>query len=335
MNILKRNVPKSSAQHKYSAEHVADLFNIKRDAQKPMEASFYIDLMNQQRYFSLTQEDMDQLPAILGQFLANLGKGIEHHYTKVVNQAQITIMFPVASGMPFIYKYKEPTVIHIQSKAKGQINLPALENPEYSSSMEHEIQFTYARNIEGTVGFLDTITNRFASAGLVSKYQINIPVKSQVQAKLGEVKIRLEPLRPEQDTTIVYYSVWPYTANQKLDSLTPKSLDPTTKVIIRRNKVASFNAKFGQITGTTFQLEGYSYSNDYQTFGSMHRGIELVSDMAFGRAQKDMAMTHFNFRYLGKQSQNKAIALTVAYGKHYIHIKCTILTWRNKELRLH
>jgi hypothetical protein len=312
-----QSATQASTGHKYSADKIAEMLKLKWDAQKPLQASFFIDFLNQQRYYSLTQEDMERLPAIFGEYLANLNKGYDIHYTKVFNQAQVSIMFPLASGMPFIYKYKEPTVVHIQTKTKGQINIPSAQNRDYSMKQESEIQFTYARNIEGSVGFLDTLGNQFVSAGIVNKYQLNVPVKVQVQAKSGEFKIRLEPLRPEQDTTIAYLSVWPYTANQKKDSLTPISLDPTTKVILRNNKVVSVDSRFGQSTGTQFQLQGYSYSNDYRNFGSMLRGKDMLSHILFALNQRDVANTHFNFRYLGKASQNKAININVVYGKHY------------------
>ncbi|XP_063630311.1 vitellogenin-like [Cydia splendana] len=312
-----RQTAPQSAEHKYSAEKIAEMLNIKHDSQKPLLASFFIDFMNQQRYFSLTQEDMDRLPTLLGEFLSNLNKGYDIHYTKVFNQAQVSIMFPLASGMPFIYKYKEPTVVHIQAKSKGQINIPSIRNREYSMKQDNEIQFTYAKNIEGSVGFLNTLDGHFVSAGIVTKHQVNAAAKVQMEAKPGEVKMRLEPLRPEQDTTIAYFSVWPYTANQKKDSLTPLSLDPTTKVIMRRNKVMSVDYKFGQSTGTQFQLQGYSYSNDYRNFGTMMQGQDLLSNIIFALNQRDVAMTHLNFRYIGKQSQTKAIAITVAYDTLY------------------
>nr|WJN66572.1 vitellogenin [Grapholitha molesta] len=305
--------PQSSAEHKYSAEKIAEMLNIKHASQKPLQASFFIDFMNQQRYFSLTQEDLDRLPALLGEYLSNLHKGYDIHYTKVFNQAQVSIMFPLASGMPFIYKYKEPIVVHIQTKAKGQMNIPSSQNREYSMKQDKEIQFTYAKNIEGSVGFLNTLENHFVSAGIVRKHQVNAAVKLQMQVNAGELKIRLEPLRPEQDTTIAYFSVWPYTANQKTDSLTPVSLDPTTKVITRRNKVVSVDTRLGQSTGIQFQLQGYSYSNDYRNFGTMLQGQDLLSNIMFALNQRDVAMTHFNFRYLGKQSQNKAITITANY----------------------
>ncbi|XP_063370028.1 vitellogenin-like [Cydia amplana] len=312
-----RQTAPQSADHKYSAEKIAEMLNIKHDSQKPLLASFFIDFMNQQRYFSLTQEDMNRIPALFGEYLSNLNKGYDIHYTKVFNQAQISIMFPLASGMPFIYKYKEPTVVHIQAKSKGQINIPSIRNREYSMKQDNEIQFTYARNIEGSVGFLNTLDSQFVSAGIVTKHQVNVATKVQIQAKAGEVKIRLEPLRPEQETTMAYFSVWPYTANQKKDSLTPVSLDPTTKVITRRNKVVSVDYKFGQGTGTQFQLQGYSYSNDYRNYGTTMQGQDLLSNIIFALNQRDVAMTHLNFRYLGKQSQNKAIAITVAYDTLY------------------
>lgn len=315
MNKMWQQSPKSESNHKFSASAISQMLNIQRDPQDPLEASILIRLMNQERYFTFSEDDLNQLPQTLRQFLTNLASGIDTHYTKVLNQAQISVMFPVAMGMPFIYKYKEPTVLHIQAKAKGQVQFPSNEQKQISANMETELQFIFARNIDGNVGFLDTLANQYASAGVINKVQVNIPVKVEMQIQSGQFKIHVEPLRPEQDTTIAHFSVWPYTANQKKDTLVTVSQDPTTKPIARSSKVSSIDTKFGQSAGTMFQLQGYSYSWDYRNLASMFQYPDLVSNIVKGFYQNDQALTHYNFRYLGKQSQNKRHSLTVAYGK--------------------
>lgn len=316
MDQIRQKKSRSEPNHKYSASKISELLKLKYDRQEPLEADFSINFMQLERYFTFNEDDLKKLPIVIRDLIKNLTQGIHKHYTKVLNQAQVSLMFPTAMGMPFIYKYKEPTVLHVQGNVKGNMDLTK-QPRDFSGSIQKEIQITYARNIDGSVGFYDTLVEKFASVGVVNKAQLYIPVKADIQMKPGEVKIHLEPLAPEQDITIAHYSVWPYSTSQKKDSLVPVSQDPATKIINRNNKVNSIDYKFGQSAGTQFQFQGYSYSKDYTNFAGMIRSNDLLSSIANMLYQRDIAMTHYNFRYLGKQSSNKGVTVTAAYDAVY------------------
>nr|AXY55008.1 vitellogenin [Maruca vitrata] len=313
MNRMTQQKPRSEAQHKYSADKIAEMLNIKREPQEPLEAALRVAIMGQERYFAFNEEDMRKMPSAIAQLFASLNKGAESHYTKVLNQEQVSIMFPVANGMPFIYKYKTPTVVHFQGKAKGQVNT---KPEEPSADINGEVQLTYARNIDGRVGFMNTLTSQLASVGVTSKFQMNLPLKMQMQVKSGDMKIKFEPLRADQDSTIIHFSVWPYSSIQNKDSLETVGLDKTTKSIARNNKVVNIDNRFGQAVGNQFQLQGYSYSSDYQNLGKFI-SQDFLTTIANALYQKDVALTHFNLRYLGKQSPNNRITLTASLDTYY------------------
>ncbi|KAG6446639.1 hypothetical protein O3G_MSEX004534 [Manduca sexta] len=309
--------PAKSEGHKYSAEKIAKMLNIKREHNEPLEAALYIDLINQQRYFTFDENDQNQLVNDIRDYLNQVEKGVDKHYTKVLNQAQVSVMFPVASGMPFIYKYKVPTVVHIESKAKGEIKTDPKNSQKLHVKMDKEIQFTYARNIDGNVGYMDTLVNQYASVGVVNKLQVHIPVKMNIEANEKQLMVKVQPLRPEQDNTILHYSVWPYSANQKKDTLVPISLDPTSKVVERPKRVMSIDSKFGQSIGNIFHLQGYSQSQDFKNIAGIFKSQDALSSIASIFSQNDVALTHFNLRYLGKQSPNKAVTLTAVYDEYH------------------
>lgn len=305
---------KSNADHKYSAEKVSNMLNIKHDPEEPLEGSLHFDMMNQQRLFTFSEEDLKQMPQDIKDYMSEVSKGVDKHYTKVLNQAQVSIMFPVAMGMPFIYKYKEPTVIHIQSKAKGEVQfLP--KQLGFQAHMDKEIQFTYARNIDGNVGFMDTLSNQFSSVGVINKFQLTIPVKVNIQVQPKQVQFKIQPLHPEQDTTLVHYSVWPYSSSQKKESLVPIAQDPTTKVIQGGpRKVYSTDSRYGQKIGVLFQLQGYSYSNDFKNVWTMFPASDVLTNIVDLLKQRDVALTHFNLKHLAKASPNKVITFNAVYG---------------------
>lgn len=298
---------------KYSAEKIAKIFNIKMDKKEPLEMSLFFDLMNQQRYFALSEDRlMHQIMAVKEMFDDMAQKSQEYHYTKVFNNEQVSIMFPVAMGVPFVFKYKEPVLVHVQGKAEMGSGRPSV--------LKNQFDFTFARNLDGSVGFFDTLSNSYSTVGITNKVQVNLPLQVSVGfgEKSDQLSLRLAPLHPEQDTTIMHYSVWPYSSIAKRDSHVPVSLDASTKVISRENKVSDVDTRFGvPSTGMQFQFQGYSYSLDYENLGNMFDTRDkLISRLLFPLRQQDVALTHYNFRYLGKKSQTKGLTIKASVGKY-------------------
>ncbi|CAK1546770.1 unnamed protein product [Leptosia nina] len=314
--IINKNAPqsKSKTEHKFSAEKIYEMFNSKNNRPESAEASLFVDFLNQQRFFALGENDLKQLPQQLADMLTRFNGGYEKHSTKVVNKNKLAIMFPVASGMPFVYKYKEPVAIHFQIK-NGQVN--SFDNSGLNTNMDTELIFTYAENHDGSVGFLDTISNQYASVGVVGKVQFHVPLKVHVEMKSGDTKIRFSPIQPEQDVNIFHYSIWPYSANQKKDTLVTISQDPSTKLINRDSKTISVDYKFGQMFGTQYQFNGYSYSNDYKNVVDMFLSRSPLSHIVSPFGQKDIGQTHFNLRYLGKQSKGRGVTIAANYDTLY------------------
>ncbi|XP_075987385.1 uncharacterized protein LOC142984007 [Anticarsia gemmatalis] len=305
---------KSNANQKYSANRISEMLNIKREQQNPLEGAFGFEIFDQERFFAFDESDLKKLVQDVMEYMEQMEKGVEKHYTKVFNAKQVSVMFPIASGVPFIYKYKEPVVIHIQSKASGKIDNDKKNPKNIHATMNKEVQLTFARNIDGNVGFMDTLGNQHASAGVVKKYQINVPAKLSMQMKSGEYQMRVEPLNPGQDTTIAHFSVWPYSANHKKDSLTPNSQDKTSQIVKRPQMVSSTDVKFGQQTGTIFHLQGYSHSKSYKNANNLASALYNMGELL---APQDIALTHYNIRYLGKQSKSKAVTFTAVYDEFY------------------
>lgn len=304
---------KSNANHKHTAQKISEMLNIRSEPQDPIQGAFFYTILGQERFFSFDENDLLTLVQDVMEHMKQVEKGMETHYTKVFNSNQVSVMFPIASGMPFIYKYKEPVAIHVQAKSTGKVVRDPNTHKEMSLLMDKELQITAARNIDGNVGFMDTLSNKLASAGVVKKYQVNVPVKLNVQISSGEAKMNVEPLRIDQDYTIAHYSVWPYTTIQMKDTLVPYSQDAATKIVERPRKVSSTDVKFGQQVGAVFQLQGYSHSNDFRNTNP----LQVVSNIANLLALRDIGLTHYNLKYLAKQSQNKKLTLTAVYGMYH------------------
>lgn len=302
------NKPKKSneADFKFSAKKIAEILNIKREPRCHLETAFFLDNWNQQTLITLNEDDFNSLIMDSTKHMDNLLVNFDSSYTKMLTQKQVFVTFPLAMGMPFMFEYSEPTAIIIQ----GQNKLEMGETKTTAGSFK--LTFTYARNLDGSVGFLDTIGDVYARAGVVNKLQFNIPAWLNIKSKSKEIQLKFE--LPEEDVNLIHLSVWPYTAMQKTHSMVPISEDPATKLIDRPVKVFSTDFKFGHLAGVVFNLRGYSYSSDYKDPSNLF-DADLLTNIRNMLYQKDVALTNINLKYLAKESPNKAVTYTLFYGK--------------------
>ncbi|XP_075987438.1 vitellogenin-like [Anticarsia gemmatalis] len=293
---------------KFSAKKIADLLNIKREPREYLEGSFFLDNWNQETFYTFTEEELQAFIVGSGQNLEKFVTGFNENYVKVLNQKQVMVVFPLAMGVPFVYDYNEPVLFSFAGKV-------GIENKQDSYvRLNNELTMTYARNFDGRVGFLDTLGNVYATNGIVNKLQMYVPAKVTALLKLGDVKFTF--VFPEQDANIIHYSVWPYSSLQKKESLLPISEEPTTKYIERSKKVALPDFKIGSWTGMAYQLKGYSYSSDYSDFLSLFDD-DLLKNFYHLVYQKDVALTNFNFKYIAKETKNKALTLSTYFNTAY------------------
>nr|AAB03336.1 vitellogenin [Lymantria dispar] len=300
---------KSTTEHQFSADKIAKLLNIKQDPLQPIESSIYYKIFDKEFFWPLDQPNIKQLVNDVFGFVKELENGVQSHYTKVFYSKQVSVIFPIATGEPFVFEYKEPVVVHLQTKLSGKINYPPTSK-DISSNIQTEIQFTFARNMEGSVGFIDTNTNQLANIGVVKKYQINLPVKINVIGQSGKFQVKLEPLHTDQDLILLHHSVWPYSAYQQTNTTTTPSHDLKTKLIKRLKKVAEMNKELGQQFNLLFKYHGFSSSNTYRNAGDF---VQDALDFSDFMSLNDLAETHYEFTYSGKQSKTKAVTFTAAY----------------------
>ncbi|CAH1643965.1 unnamed protein product [Spodoptera littoralis] len=291
---------------KYSAEKVAKELNIKRE-HDPIEGAFFIDNLNQQRLFTFGQKDLRSLLSEYFGKVSGLFSGNVNQFTKVIIAKQVVVTFPLAAGLPFVYVYSEPTLFNIDSVAsRGK-----------GSPFNFDVKFTYSRNLDGSVGFLDTFSGVYARSGVINKLQYFIPAKFIVTPTLyANVDLKFEIELPEKDANLIHMSVFPYTSLQKLYSALAVSEDPSTKVIKRSTTVLDTDINIGESAGVSLNLKGHSYSNDFKKniFAS-----DILTNVRNLLYQNDIACTHFDLKYVAKDTKNKKIASTVLFETLFEH----------------
>ncbi|KAH9643935.1 hypothetical protein HF086_016485 [Spodoptera exigua] len=215
----------SEPELKFSAKKVAKELNIKREPHDPIEGALFIDNLNQQRLFTF---DEKVLPGLVSDYIKKV-QGLfnrdEKQYTKVIIGKQVIVTFPLATGMPFVYTYSEPILFNIEGGAASKLTMAR------SVSFDYNIKFTYSRNLDGRVGFIDTMNKVYASSGVINKLQYFIPAKFSIKPQINDITFDID--FPKKDANLFHVSVCPYTSLQKLDSALAVSDDPSTKVIKR------------------------------------------------------------------------------------------------------
>ncbi|XP_026731130.1 vitellogenin-like [Trichoplusia ni] len=305
MDVVAASGPqKVAADLKFSPEEITKVLDIKRKARQPLQASLFIDNLNQQRLFTFTERELGEFLASLLRGAESLIRGSENSYVKVIFDRRVYVTFPVAAGVPFIYSYSEPTAFIIQNQASFKFGFGG------GRVLKNDFKFTYARNLDGKVGFVDTIGDVFAYSGVVNKLQFNVPLKASFNAKKETYHLNFE--LPEEDVNLIHLSVTPYTDfRYKSNSWLASSENPSTQIIERAEKVFSADENLGQLFGVALRLQGYSYSADYKNPSWNLFDGDIVANVQELLYQKDIALTEFNLNYVAKESKNKAVSFTV------------------------
>ncbi|CAH1643964.1 unnamed protein product [Spodoptera littoralis] len=290
---------------KFSAKKVAQELNIKRDHRDPIEGALFIDNLNQQRLFTF---DEKALPNLFSELVQGLYNRDEKQYTKIIIGKQVIVTFPLATGMPFVYAYSEPSLFNIEGEASSKFTVAR------TPSLHYNIRFTYSRNLDGSVGFLDTISGVYASSGVINKLEYFIPAKFSVKPKINEITFDID--FPEKDANLIHMSVFPYTSLQKMHSTLTVSEDPSTKVIKRSTPILATDINIGESAGVSLNLKGHSYSNDFKKniFAS-----DILTNVRNLLYQNDISYTQFELKYVAKETKNKHFTSTLLFDTLYDH----------------
>lgn len=289
---------------RFSAKKIIDILNLKSEHRCDLEGSFFLNTWNHQTLFTFDENDLKSLIMNYAKKMQQQLTGENYYYTKILIQRQIFITLPLAMGMPFMFDYSEPIATIQQIEYKTKIG------EEMSISSDIDLKFTYAQNLDGSVGFMDTLGDVYASTGIVNKLQFYIPVKLNTAVALKDVKFNFE--FPKQNANLFHMSVWPYTTLRKADSLLTVLENPLTELIRRPGEELPTNFRAGLRSILDFEARTYSSDwKDRHTFSDLN-----VRDLLY---QKDVALTEFNLKY--SYDSNKPpndVTMTVHYGKQFI-----------------
>lgn len=307
-------------QHPWSAEKIARQLNIQTEEREQLEASLWVHLGGNQRFFTLDNATIEHLPQALRDIENDLRSGKDFEYTKFINGKEIAISFPTEMAMPFIYTLDIPTVIHISGHVKASAE-PKVSNGDKiqcpdTVKAQSEVQAILSSKLETQLGFFTPFDHQQYSSGYDKNLHINIPIKTtiEINAQNKEAHIQIQPAKPEQNTRVFEYKTYPYTAKYDILSLQPIAFRPNTQVIDTKPKVG-FERVFGKEVGFAVRVkyQGEKYAMDAQWLAEQLENNDLITALMAPRYAETVQPSQMSLEYLADQSQNPKVHIYMGY----------------------
>lgn len=250
----KNNHQSKPRQNKhFNFDNIEKLLQIQAEQVEELEAQILMKIGHAKRFFSFNNDSIESFPKQVRRAAKALAHGQQFNATKWFNQEQITIAFPLASGLPFLFTYKTPTLM----RAGGEIRLQS--NPDLAQGNDNEVRVPktidasaeidvlYATQTDARVGFLTLFDHQRYVAGVQKKIQVHLPMRLKLKVDLqnDQASAQVEALNQKDDITLFHASSWPYTQRRHIQAAYDNSKPSDTK-IISTNQIREFDQRFGQ-----------------------------------------------------------------------------------------
>lgn len=254
----------SEEESKWSLKRIYKMLKMKSKTGEKLEGQVLLSTMSSKRMFAFDEDTLKRAPRYISKMLEHLRSGQRINYTKFFYQDDVTIAFPMETGLPFVYQYRTPALIQIDGKiqvtttpnvideTKNKIRLPETAN------MNAEVHVVYSTTTVNKVGFIDPRTTQMYSAGILTKAQVNLPlrIETSIDMREGKIETELKPLNTINTTNIVHLSSWPFTARKNIRELRPTAESKYSRLIhVCPAKTLSYT--FGEsLLGSALTIEG-------------------------------------------------------------------------------
>ena len=165
---------------------------------------------------------------------AELARGMNFEYFKILDLMGSRYSFPTESGMPIFMKSRTPTVSYANTEVKSEWQ--STTQPKLELVMK--VVSNYKRHV--SAGVFSPITEKFHGAGVDTSMHIALPFESEITYRNGQVQVTLkETKEPEyqREQPLVQFDVHPYTTAHSLSK--PKS-------IVRGQEVKTINSRHAE-----------------------------------------------------------------------------------------
>ncbi|XP_078036187.1 vitellogenin [Augochlora pura] len=225
-NIIFRN-EKEQQVDKMPTEKLADELNIIPEEPIDIEGNLIWDNKFSSMFLPFDKRILRSTLKEITQKGMSMKNGLKLNLIKL-STYEVTMGFPVESGLPFLFTLKVPLLKRLQGTAKLHMG------SDKSISVKADLRPTYSMKIQGRVGFLAPFEHKHFIAGVDMNFQTYLPVRIGFDASpsMKNAKLQLWPLKGEQKALVIHYSVIPYTSQHNILNLQPVMTDKNTRTIM-------------------------------------------------------------------------------------------------------
>ncbi|EFA11302.1 vitellogenin [Tribolium castaneum] len=228
--LLKEKQAAQSANTKWSSEHTANLFNMQNEQREQLEGNLYFHVDALQKMWSFDNQTIENLLQIVRKCEQDLKNGKHIDYNKMSVNYETALSFPSAWGLPLIYTFDVPTLVHIESEMQASANPSVyseqgLQQPE-TVDLEYKINAFVSGRVQSQLGFFAPFNHKRYSSGYDKNFQVVVPQisgKVHLNVENKQATLEAENTDSQKNTNLVHYSSWPYTSVYEIFDVEPKN----------------------------------------------------------------------------------------------------------------
>lgn len=239
-----------------SVEGIAKKLGIpSKKFEEQLQGQFLTKIFGRKHFHSFDERSVKQWPKKIADFLSKARSTQQIQCQHLYSSQQVTVAFPLATGFPFYYVYKKPTLM----QTLGEFKVRTV--PEFSADSKWEairnlqalnvsakIQFVFASSTIGKAGFITPFNGQRYVAGQIRKEKIQLPFQVQMNLDFenDDVQIKMQPLEGNKNIQLYHSSSWPFTARKSAASLRPAAEAEDVALIRNENRNQAFSHTVGE-----------------------------------------------------------------------------------------
>nr|CAD7414698.1 unnamed protein product [Timema poppensis] len=319
------NQDSENPDSKYNLNKIGAELNIKTLMAEQLEGNILFHLAASERFFAFDNHTIEALPSIVKAAASALHSGNSFNFTKFYNQEAVTLGFPTAMGLPFLFTFNTPTLLQIGGEARVRTH-PDLAQGSGNSipvpsvvNASADVHFVYSTKIEGQIGFVTPFDHRQYVAAVDKNTQLNLPISASVDVDMENAKIQatFSPINSDKDYQIFHCSSKPYTTKHDIINLKPYNQDSDYHKIHVLKEPRQQQAIFGEnSTGMAFRLN-YKSEKEFNSTSWIVEEAKKKDPLVllyFPWADDTIQYTNVSLTYDARRSSTKAVKFTVAFA---------------------
>nr|CAD7195680.1 unnamed protein product [Timema douglasi] len=325
------NQDSENPDSKYNLNKIGAELNIKTLMAEQLEGNILFHLAASERFFAFDNHTIEALPSIVKAAASALHSGNSFNFTKFYNQEAVTLGFPTAMGLPFLFTFNTPTLLQIGGEARVRTH-PDLAQGSGNSipvpsvvNASADVHFS----VSNFVGIQPKLKARLDSSRLLTTVNMLLlwirilnstsPSVQDVDVDMENAKIQatFSPINSDKDYQIFHCSSKPYTTKHDIINLKPYNQDSDYHKIHVLKEPRQQQAIFGEnSTGMAFRLN-YKSEKEFNSTSWIVEEAKKKDPLVllyFPWADDTIQYTNVSLTYDARRSSTKAVKFTVAFA---------------------